>query len=149
MLLQFMQYCCLTLFQFQEFCASLCRRFWNLDLCKVPEQVLRTMFESTIDFIQFLFSEHITICFDPVTTLSIKIYLNSMNRFSVWSCNGRNLCQNLLLTFVAEPLFTQILYLNTHCSNSNIYLTCDILTQEITNLREWLFNTQDKYRSKN
>jgi hypothetical protein len=56
MLLQFMQYCRLTVFQFQELYASLCSRFLNPDLCKAPEQFLRMMSQSTSDFIRFVFS---------------------------------------------------------------------------------------------
>jgi hypothetical protein len=134
-------------FQFQEFCASLCIRFWKPALCKVPGQVLRTMFETTIDFIQFVFSEIITICFGPVTTLSIKIYLNSTD--SLYGAAMPEIYVRIFSLHLLQNTFHTDIVLEHPLFHSNTHLTCDILTEEITNLREWLFNTQDKYSSKN
>jgi len=78
-------YCCchhhhFKWFQFQELYGILWRWFQNTGfLCKVSEGFLRTIFKLSTNFIQFLFSKHLTLWFFcPVKSL---IYLQFYRQF--------------------------------------------------------------------
>lgn len=88
--------------------------FENCLLIKASEGFLGTIFKLIIRFIQFFFSEDSTFWLSWIITLFTLIHLWLYNIFLLGTVSSWNLHQNLFPTFITQPLFRLVSYMNTH-----------------------------------
>jgi hypothetical protein len=125
-MLQFMMHYSVKLFQ--EFVSVPAEDFETLTTSATCQGIFLGV-HSSLAPVSSNLSSLSTSCFEPPASNDLVcLHYSSVNVLSVWSCNTLKFTLESS-PFLAKPLFTYVLYINTH---SSLYLICGALIHEIT-----------------